>query len=153
MKEFLLRACVIVRTSNMKTLRCRLTDHIKKLHQKGRCKCSTIIFPHSTNQMRCTCSTIIFPHSTNQIRCTCSTIIFPHSTNQIRCTCSTIIFPHSTNQIIGLWRCRCCCLCRPQILNSLIAWVRVSINSMDCAQFSRQKNCVRKENMFSSRRW
>ena len=107
----------------MKTLRCRLTDHIKKLHQKGRCTCSTIIFPYSTNQMRCKCSTIIFPHSTNQMRC----------------TCSTIIFPHSTNQIIGLWRCRCCCLCRPQILNSLIAWVRLSIHSMDCAQFSRQK--------------
>ena len=137
MKESLLRACVIVRTSNMKTLRCRLTDHIKQLQQKGHCTCSTIIFPHSTNQMRCKCSTIIFPHSTNQMRC----------------TCSTIIFPHSTNQIIGLWRCRCCCLCRPQISNSLIAWVRLSMHSMDCAQFSRKKKCVRKENMFSSRRW
>ena len=42
MKDFLLRACVVVRTSNMKTSRCRLTEHIKKLHQKVRCTCSTI---------------------------------------------------------------------------------------------------------------
>ena len=34
-------------------------------------------------------------------------------------TCSMITCPHSTNQIIHLWRCRC--LCRRQILNSLMS--------------------------------
>ena len=33
-------------------------------------------------------------------------------------TCSTIILPYSTNEIIDFWRCRC--LCRRQILKSLI---------------------------------
>ena len=65
-----------------------LTDHIKKLHQKGRCTCSTIIFPHSTNQMRCTCSTIIFPHSTNQViglwRCRCFGRCSPQILNSLK---------------------------------------------------------------------
>ena len=35
----------------MKISRRRLADHIKTLHQKACCTCSTIVFPHSTNQI------------------------------------------------------------------------------------------------------
>ena len=59
MKNFLLRARVVVRTSNTKISRRRLADYVKILHQKVCCMCSTIIFPHSTNQIidlwRCRC--------------------------------------------------------------------------------------------------
>ena len=34
MKDLLLRARAVVRTSNMKTLRCLLADYVKTLHQK-----------------------------------------------------------------------------------------------------------------------
>jgi len=58
MKDLLLRARVVVRTSNMKISRRRLADYVKTLHQKARCTCSTIIFLHSINQFidlwRCT---------------------------------------------------------------------------------------------------
>ena len=43
------------------TSRRRLADYVKKLHQKACCTCSTIILPHSTNQIidfwccRCRC--------------------------------------------------------------------------------------------------
>ena len=50
----MLRAGVVVRTSNMKISSRRLVDYVKTLHQKACCTCSTIIFPYS-------------PHSTNQI--------------------------------------------------------------------------------------
>ena len=47
MKDFLLRACIVVKTSNMEnSLRC-LADCVKTLHQKA---CRTIIFPRSTHQ-------------------------------------------------------------------------------------------------------
>ena len=48
MKDLLLRARVVVRTSNMKISRRRLADYVKRLHQK---ECRTIIFLHSTNQI------------------------------------------------------------------------------------------------------
>ena len=52
----LLWARVVVRTSNMKVSPCRLADYVKRLRQKA---CSTIIFPHLTNQIidlwRCRC--------------------------------------------------------------------------------------------------
>ena len=51
MKDLLLQARVVVRTSNMKILRRRLADYVKTLHQKACCTCSTIIFLHSTNQI------------------------------------------------------------------------------------------------------
>ena len=47
MKDFLLRACIVVRTSNMKNSRHCLADCVKTLHQKA---CRTIIFPRSTHQ-------------------------------------------------------------------------------------------------------
>ena len=51
MKDLLLQARVVVRTSNMKISRCRLADYVQTLHQKACCTCSTIIFYHSTNQI------------------------------------------------------------------------------------------------------
>jgi len=48
MKDLLLQARVVVRTSNMKISRRRLADYVKTLHQKA---CRTIIFFHSTNQI------------------------------------------------------------------------------------------------------
>ena len=51
MKDLLLRAHVVVRTSNMKISRCRLADYVKTLHQKACRTCSTIIFLHSSNQI------------------------------------------------------------------------------------------------------
>ena len=58
MKDVLLPAHVVITTSNMKIL----ADCIKNMHQKACHTCSTIIFPHSTNQIidllhcRCHCS-------------------------------------------------------------------------------------------------
>ena len=49
-ERLLLRASIVVRTSNMKISRRRLAD-CTKLHQKACCTCSTIIFLHSTNQI------------------------------------------------------------------------------------------------------
>ena len=51
MKDLLLRARVVVRTSNMKISRRRLADYDKTLHQKACRTCSTIIFLHTTNQI------------------------------------------------------------------------------------------------------
>ena len=48
-KDLLLRARVVVRTSNIKIPRRRLADYVKHLHQKVCRTCSTIIFLHSTN--------------------------------------------------------------------------------------------------------
>ena len=48
MKDLLLGARVVVRTSNVKISRRRLTDYVKKLHQKA---CRTVIFPRSINQI------------------------------------------------------------------------------------------------------
>jgi len=50
-KDLLLRASVVVRTSNMKISRRRLADYVKTLHQKACGTCSMIIFLHSTNQI------------------------------------------------------------------------------------------------------
>ena len=59
MKDLLLKAHLVVRTLKMKISRRRLADYVKKLHQKARRACSTIIFPHSTNHIidlcRCGC--------------------------------------------------------------------------------------------------
>ena len=51
MKDLLLRARVVVRTSNMKISRRRLADNVKTLQQKACRTCSTIIFLHSPNQI------------------------------------------------------------------------------------------------------
>ena len=50
-KDLLLGARVVARTSNMKISRRRLADYVKILHQKACGTCSTIIFLHSTNQI------------------------------------------------------------------------------------------------------
>ena len=54
----MLRACVVVGTSNMEISRRHLAD-VKKVHQKACRTCSTIIFPYSTKQInhlcRCRC--------------------------------------------------------------------------------------------------
>ena len=59
MKDLLLRAWVVVRTAKRKILRRRLADYVKTFHQKVCRTCSTILFPHSTNQIidlwRCCC--------------------------------------------------------------------------------------------------
>ena len=51
MKDLLLRARVVVKTSNMKISRRHLPDYVKTLHPKACCTCSTNIFLHSTNQI------------------------------------------------------------------------------------------------------
>ena len=56
MKNLLLRARDVDRTSKIKISRRRLTEYVENFHQKA---CSTIIFPRSTNQSidlwRCRC--------------------------------------------------------------------------------------------------
>jgi len=47
MKNLLLQAHVVVRTSKMKISRCQLADFVENFHQKA---CTTIIFPCPTNQ-------------------------------------------------------------------------------------------------------
>ena len=51
MKDLLLRARVVVRTSKMKISCRRAADYVKKLHQKACRTCSTIIFPRLTNEI------------------------------------------------------------------------------------------------------
>ena len=51
MKDLLLWARVVVRTSNIKISRRRLADYVKTLHQNACRTCSTIIFLHSTNEI------------------------------------------------------------------------------------------------------
>ena len=48
-KDLLLQARIVVRTSNVKISRRRLADYIKALHQKACHTCSTIGFLYSTN--------------------------------------------------------------------------------------------------------
>ena len=50
-EDLLLRARVVVRTSNTKISRRRFPDYVKPLLQKACRTCSTIIFLHSTNQI------------------------------------------------------------------------------------------------------
>ena len=47
----LLRARILIRTSNMKYSRRYLAAYVRKLHRKACCTCNTIIFPHSTDQV------------------------------------------------------------------------------------------------------
>ena len=63
-RPLLLRARVVVRTSNMKISRRRLADYVKTLHQKECCTCSIIIFLHSTNQVIDLWSFLKFPNET-----------------------------------------------------------------------------------------
>ena len=71
-EDLLLQARVVVRTSNMKISRRRLVDYVTKLHQKACCACSTIIFPHSINQIidlwRCRCRRQILNSLISHIR-------------------------------------------------------------------------------------
>ena len=62
MKNLLLGARVVFRTSNMEISRRHLADYVKQFHQKACHSRSTIIFPHSTNHiidfwcaLRCFC--------------------------------------------------------------------------------------------------
>ena len=61
MKNILLRARDVDRTSKIKISRRRLTEYVENFHQKACRTCSTIIFPRSTNQSidlwlcRCRC--------------------------------------------------------------------------------------------------
>ena len=50
-----LYCCVVARTSKMKISCRRLADYVKKFHQKACRTCSTIILPHSTNQITDLC--------------------------------------------------------------------------------------------------
>ena len=45
------RFTVVVKTLNLEISRCHLTDHVKELYKSACRTCSTIIFPHSTNQI------------------------------------------------------------------------------------------------------
>ena len=64
MKDLLLCVLVVVKTLNLEISRCYLADYVKELSENAcrTCRmCSTIIFPHSTNQIvvfwrrRCRC--------------------------------------------------------------------------------------------------
>ena len=59
MKDLLLWARVVVRTSNMKIAACRQADCANNLHQNTCCTCSTIIFPNSTNQIIVICGVAV----------------------------------------------------------------------------------------------
>ena len=60
MKDLLLRARVVFRTSNNKISRRRLTDYVKKLHQTEACRtCRTTICPRSTNQSSLICGVVV----------------------------------------------------------------------------------------------
>jgi len=48
MKDLLLRARVVNRTSCLKISRCHLADYVKKVHQKA---CRTIMFLYLTDQV------------------------------------------------------------------------------------------------------
>ena len=50
-ERLLLRARVVVKTSNTKNLCLRLADYVKKLYRRACRTYSTIIFHHSTNQI------------------------------------------------------------------------------------------------------
>ena len=79
------RCRVVVRTSNIKISRRPLADHIKKFHQKACRTWSTVIFPHSTNQIidlwrcrgRCRRLFLKFPFETLTTALT-NTIFNPH---------------------------------------------------------------------------
>ena len=61
MKDLLLCVLVVVKTLNLEISRCHLADYVKELSENACRTCSTIIFPHSTNQIvvfwrrRCRC--------------------------------------------------------------------------------------------------
>ena len=59
MKDLLLAVHVVVKTLNLEISRCHLADYVKEFYLSACCTCSTIIFPHSTNQIivfwRCLC--------------------------------------------------------------------------------------------------
>ena len=51
MKDLLLSVHDAVQTLNLEVSRCRLADYVKKSYLSACRTCSTIIFPHSTNQI------------------------------------------------------------------------------------------------------
>ena len=51
MKGLLLCVHVVVKTLNLEISRCHLGDDVKELYLSACRTCSTIIFPHSTNQI------------------------------------------------------------------------------------------------------
>ena len=72
-RDLLLRVRVVARTWSMKLSLCRLTDYVRRMHQKACCTCSTIIFPHSTNHIidlrRCRCrSRVVVSYTPNRPR-------------------------------------------------------------------------------------
>ena len=61
MKDLLLRVHVVVKTLNLEISRCHLADYVEELYLSACRTCSTIIFPHSTDEIivfwgrRCRC--------------------------------------------------------------------------------------------------
>ena len=51
MKDLLLCVDVVNKTLNLEISRCHLTDYVKELSKNRQSSCSTLIFPHSTNQL------------------------------------------------------------------------------------------------------
>ena len=58
MKDLLLRARVVVRTSNIKISRRCLADYVKKLHQKACDTWCKMIFPHSKKNFIDLCTVV-----------------------------------------------------------------------------------------------
>ena len=51
MKDLLLCVHVVLKTLNLEISRCHLADYVKELYSSACRTCSTIISPHSTNQV------------------------------------------------------------------------------------------------------
>ena len=94
----LLRARVVVRTSNMKISSRRLADYVKTMHQKACRTRSTIIFLHSTNQIidlwrcrrRCRHQILNSPMKVSRRR------LAEYDTKLHQRESGAITFPHST---------------------------------------------------------
>ena len=131
LRQGILRAAYVIRTSNMKFSSRRLADYVEPVHQKACRTCSTIApkcVPHvqhgyfsSFNQSYHWSVALWSPLlSSTQHKKRAARAARLHQ-NACR-TRSTIIFPCSTNHIIDSWRCGCRC-CRHFKFAILQAWV------------------------------
>ena len=63
MKDLQLYAQVVFHNQNLVTLRCCFVEGVTELFQSSSCTCSTLICPHSTNQIlnlwRCRCLSLV----------------------------------------------------------------------------------------------
>ena len=70
MKDLLLYVHVVFKTLNLEISRCHLADYVKEFYYSACRTCSTIIFPHSANQI------IVFWRRRCRCRRPCSSSLF-----------------------------------------------------------------------------